>query len=82
MAVLGNYAASSTAGALLAVLLARGGMARADAVVAASIVTILGYLVVLIWAFHAPRLWRLWVVLAGVTAACALLVRLIGPGAA
>lgn len=80
-ATLGNYTATSASGALLAVLFARSGMARADAVVAASIIAILSYLVMLIWAFHA-RLGRLWVVLAGLTAASVLVVRLIGSGVA
>lgn len=77
-ALAGNYAATAASGALLAVLLARAGMARADAVVAASIVAIAGFLVMLIWAFHAP-IWRAWFVLAGIATAAAMLVHLLGP---
>lgn len=80
-ALLGNYVATSAAGALLAVALAALGLARADAVVIASIAAILLYLVVLIWAIHAPRLGRLWLLLIAIAAASVPLARLLGPSA-
>ncbi len=76
----GNYAATSAAGSLLAILLARAGMARADAVVLASIVTILACLVVLLWAFHTPRLLCVWIGLIVVTGIASALCRVLAPG--
>lgn len=79
-ALVGNYAAINATGSLFAILLAAAGMARSDAVVLASIIAILAYLVVVLWAFHTPRLLRFWlrlIVFAGVATA---LCRLLAPG--
>ncbi len=75
----GNHAATTAVGSLLAILLARSGMTRSDAVVLASIVAIPGYLVVLLWAFHTPRLWRFWSGLVVVAGTATMASRLLGP---
>ncbi|WP_230772394.1 hypothetical protein [Sphingomonas sp. Leaf4] len=75
----GNYAAIDATGSLLAILLAAAGMARSDAVVLASIVAILAFLVVLLWAFHTPRLLRFWVGLLIVTGIATALCRVLAP---
>lgn len=60
-AVLGGYAFSAAAVALLAVGLGVLGLARGEAVVAASLFGFVLYLLVLLWAFSVPSLVRLWV---------------------
>lgn len=67
-AVLGSYAISAALVALLAIGLTTLGMARSEAVVTASLVGFVLYLVVVLWAFSVRSLARLWLVLAGGTA--------------
>jgi hypothetical protein len=64
-AVLGSYGVSAALVALLAVGLTTLGMARSEAVVTASLVGFVLYLVVVLWAFSVRSLARLWLVLAG-----------------
>ena len=54
-------------------------MVRSDAVVLASIVAILAFLVVLLWAFHTPHLLRFWVGLVIVTGIATALCRALAP---
>lgn len=68
-AVLGGYAVSAAVVALLAVGLTRLSMARSEAVVSASLLGFVLYLLVLLWAFSVRSLWRLW---AGVVGGSAL----------
>ena len=67
-AVLGSYGFSAALVALLAVGLTTLGMARSEAVVTASLVGFVLYLVVVLWAFSVRSLAQLWLVLAGGTA--------------
>ncbi len=64
VAVLGGYSLTALLVALLAALLVLAGIARSEAVVAASMLGFLLYLAVLVWAFSAVRLRTLWVGLA------------------
>lgn len=73
-AVLGGYAFTAALVALLTIALAHAGLPRSEAVVSASMLGFLVYLVVLLWAFSVRGLVRLWAVLAGATAlTCGLL---------
>lgn len=65
LAVPGGYGFSAGAVALAAVLLARGGMARSEAVGLAAMLGFVLYLVVLLWAFAERRLARLAAVILG-----------------
>jgi hypothetical protein len=66
LAVVGGYAFSASASALLAVTLPRlTNMDRGEAVVLAAMLGFLIYLVVLLWAFAARRLARVGVALVG-----------------
>ena len=72
-AVLGGYAFSAAAAALLAVALWAGlGLTRADAALAASMPAFLVYLGAAVWAFAAPNPLRPLAVLFGVAAAMLL----------
>lgn len=65
-AVVGGYAFSASMVALSAVLLPLSfGMARSEAVFLAAMLGFVIYLVVLLWAFAARRMWRVWAVLFG-----------------
>ncbi|NKQ09653.1 hypothetical protein [Pseudomonas sp. SST3] len=68
-AVGGGYACtvalSSTAAQLLTLL---GGMARSEAVILAAMLGFILYLVLLLWSFTEPRLWRVWALLLAGTA--------------
>ncbi len=59
-AVLGGYGFSAALVALVAVGLTALGLARSEAVVAASLLGFVLYLVVLLWAFSVRSLARLW----------------------
>lgn len=78
-AVLGGYAFSAVLVALLAILLPIAGMARSEAVLLASMLGFLIYLVVLIWAFAEPSVKRVWAVLPGGAMLAYALLRLIEP---
>ncbi|MES2950144.1 MAG: iron uptake protein [Pseudomonadota bacterium] len=67
-AVLGSYGISAALVALLAVGLTAAGLARSEAVVTASLLGFVLYLVVVLWAFSVRSLARLWVCLGGGTA--------------
>lgn len=67
-AVLGGYAVSAALVALITVALAALGMARSEAVVGASLLGFVLYLLVLLWAFSVRSLARLWAGLVGGTA--------------
>ena len=74
-AIGGGYActvALGSAGAQLLVVL--GGMARSEAVILTALLGFILYLVLLLWSFSEPRVWRIWALLvAGV--AISLLVQ-------
>jgi hypothetical protein len=74
-AVLGGYAFSAAFVALLALALPRvTGLPRSEAVLLASMLGFLVYLVALIWAFAERRLWRPWAVFIAGTASAVLLM--------
>lgn len=73
-AVAGGYALTALAVAAAGGVLARLGMARAEAVVLAAMLGFLGYLVILLWSFSVARVARLW---AGLAAAAAALAGLL-----
>jgi hypothetical protein len=82
LAILGGYAFSAATSAALAVALARlAGMDRSEAVLLAAMLAFVVYLVVLLWAFTAPRLGRVAVVLVGGALACQAVIRLLAPAA-
>ncbi len=64
-AVLGGYVVSAALVALLAVGLSATGLPRSEAVVTASLLGFVLYLLVLLWAFSVRSLARLWVGLVG-----------------
>lgn len=73
-ALLGGYAFTAALVALLTIVLAHVGLPRSEAVVSASMLGFLIYLLVLLWAFSVRSLARLWAVLAAGTAlTCGLL---------
>ncbi len=74
VAVFGGYAFSAALVALLALILPQVGMPKSEAVVLASMLGFLIYLVVLIWAFAEQRLWKVWLCLGAGTAMALLLV--------
>lgn len=74
-AVVGGYALSALTVVAAGAVLARWGMARSEAVVLASMLGFVLYLVVLLWAFCVRSLARLWLVLAGGMAAMAALAQ-------
>lgn len=76
-AVLGGYGFSAALVALLTVGLGALGLARSEAVVAASLLGFVVYLLVLLWAFSVRSLARLWAGLAGGTALAVGLVQAI-----
>ncbi|TRW15172.1 iron uptake protein [Glacieibacterium frigidum] len=61
----GNYALTIGIGSLLAVALADAGMARVEAAALASMLAFPVFLIVLLWAVHAARLLRAWIVIGG-----------------
>lgn len=63
-AMAGGYAVTALAVAAAGALLARLGMARAEAVPLAAMLGFLGYLVILLWGFSVARVGRLWLGLA------------------
>ena len=67
-AVLGGYALSAAAVALMVGLLMQAGLIRSEAVVLSSMLGCVVYLGVLIWAFSIRNVVRLWTVLAVGTA--------------
>jgi hypothetical protein len=73
-AVAGGYAVTALAVAAAGALLARLGMARAEAVVLAAMLGFVAYLVLLLWSFSVKRVTRLWLVLAGGAVAMASLL--------
>lgn len=70
-AVAGGYGVTALAVAAAGAALARLGMARAEAVVLATMLGFLGYLVILLWGFSVARVARLWAGLAAAAAAFA-----------
>ena len=71
-AVLGGYALSAAAVALMVGLFMQVGLVRSEAVVLSSMLGFVFYLAVLIWAFSVRSLGKLWTVLVVGTACCAL----------
>ncbi len=67
-AVLGSYIACAALVALVAVGLAALGLTRSEAVVTASLLGFVFYLLVVLWAFSVRKLAWLWACLAGGTA--------------
>lgn len=63
----GGYAFTASLVALLTVLLTHAGLPRSEAVVSASMLGFVFYLLVLLWAFSVRSLVRLWLLLAGGT---------------
>lgn len=70
-AVVGGYAVTALAVAAAGALLARLGMARAEAVVLAAMLGFVAYLALLLWTFSMKSVTRLWAVLASSVAALA-----------
>lgn len=66
-AVVGGYAVTALAVAAAGALLARLGMARAEAVVLAAMLGFVAYLVLLLWGFSVKSVRRLWITLASGT---------------
>lgn len=64
-AVIGGYAFAWGFTALGSMLLARFGMARTEAIITATMLGFLVYLVAIVWTFAARRLSIVWFVLAG-----------------
>jgi hypothetical protein len=64
LGVPGGYVAASGFVAALAAASPYAGLARSDAVLFASMLGIVAYLILLLWAFAEQRLWRLCVVFA------------------
>lgn len=75
-AIGGGYALSALTVIAGGAVLARCGMVRSEAVVLASMLGFVLYLVLLLWAFCVRSLARLWLVLAGGMAAMAALAHL------
>lgn len=73
-AVAGGYGVTALAVAAAGALLARLGLARAEAVVLAAMLGFLVYLVILLWGFSVARVAKLW---AGLAAAAAALAGLL-----
>ena len=67
-AVFGGYVFAASAVAALASALCAGGMARSEATVTSALLGFPVYLVVVLWAFSAPSLLRLGILLASGTA--------------
>jgi hypothetical protein len=79
-AVLGGYAFSAALVALLAVALPLAfGLARSEAVVLASMLGFVCYLLVLLWAFAERQVWRVWTMPVGGAIAIDGLTRLLSP---
>lgn len=72
--VAGGYGVTALAVAAAGALLARLGMARAEAVVLAAMLGFLVYLVILLWGFSVARVGGLWAGLAVAAAAFASLL--------
>lgn len=77
-AIGGGYALSSLTVAASGVILARWGMARSEAVVLASMLGFVLYLMLLLWACCVRSLARLWLILAGGMAIMAAIVQVAG----
>ncbi len=73
-AVAGGYGLTALAVVAAGALMVRAGMARSEAVVLAAMLGFLGYLGLLLWAFSVRSVMRLWLVLAGASAAVGLLL--------
>lgn len=71
-AVFGGYALTALTVAAAAALLARLGMARAEAVVLAAMLGFVAYLLLLLWGFSVRSVTRLWLALAAGAAAMAV----------
>jgi hypothetical protein len=79
-ALLGNYALCAAAVALGALALPWAfGMARGEAVLLASLLGFVLFLVTLIWAFAERSLWRVWLGLGLCTALCYGLAQQLAP---
>lgn len=80
-AVFGGYAVATASGIAFAHLLRLSGSARADAVLAAMMLSFLVYACAAIWAFAARRMAGAWLGLGGAAAACGVLAWLAGVAA-
>lgn len=79
-AVVGGYALSAAMVALGAVVLTQiFDWRRSEAVLLTSMLGFICYLVLLLWAFSAPRTGRMLAVILGATAAIYLLLRILAP---
>lgn len=81
MVVVGGYGLSAGLSALLAAALAAGGvLPRSEAVLLASVLAFVMYLVILLWGFAHARLWRVAFVIGLATPAAFWLARLLAAG--
>lgn len=79
-AVIGTYAVTAGATALIAVLMVFAtGASRSDALIGASMIGYLLFAVLMLWCFAERRLARVWLILAGVAIATHLLAMWIEP---
>lgn len=76
-AVFGGYALTALMVSAAGAVMARLGMAPAEAVVLAAMLGLVAYLALLLWGFSVKSTTRLWLVLAGGAAAMAGLLRLV-----
>ena len=76
-AVGGGYALTALTVAVAAVVLARAGMARSEAVALSAMLGFVLYLMLLLWAFSVRRVGRLWLAFAGAGALLLALWRLL-----
>jgi hypothetical protein len=81
-AVLGGYALAAAGTAAFAVALPRVGVARADAVLFATLFSFILYAAAVLWAFAARSAWRAWTGLLLPLLACAAITWLLAKGAA
>lgn len=77
-----GYALASLAASLLALLLPKLGMHRADAVTLAGMLAFILYACTLVWTFACANAWRVWWVLGGGALGAALLLWLAQSGRA
>lgn len=79
-ALVGSYAVTAGAAALLAVLLVLAtGASRSDALIAASMISYILFAVLMLWCFAERRLARVWLVLVGAAIATHALAVWIEP---
>ena len=80
LAIVGGYAVSATtATAVTLALVVSDVLPRSEAVVLTSMFAFLVFLVAALWAFAEKHLWRLWVVLGGVSLVSVAVIEVLAP---